>query len=218
MSEDRATSPIPDAAVEVITERYDSGAKQRATYLIDGKEIGFRWWEESGALGIEFGLKDSVKHGLYRDWFSDGTLSEDAWYHEGKEHGEHRQFLDGVVIATCTMVHGTGLDLWYNEPGVLAEERAMLDGERHGFERWWTGDNQTIYEESHFYHGTEHGIFRQWNRKGRLSRGYPRYYVNGQRVTKRQYLRACLTDLTLPPFDAADNDPHRNLPPGVQTA
>src|SRR5687767_1327136 len=127
MNEERAISPIPDNAVEVITETYDSGGKMRAVHLIDGKEVGCRQWEESGALGIEFGLKDDVKHSLYRNWFSDGDLSEDTWYHEGKEHGEHRQFLDGVCIGTYTMEHGTGIDLWYNSPGVLAEEREFVD-------------------------------------------------------------------------------------------
>jgi antitoxin component YwqK of YwqJK toxin-antitoxin module len=216
MNADRDNSPIPDNAVEVITERYDSGAKQSATYLIDGKEIGFRWWEESGALGIEFGLKDGVKHGLYRA-FDGEELLEDAVYVDGKEHGEHRQFHDGVCIATYTMEHGTGLDLWYNEPGVLAEEREYRDGARHGFERWWSHGNQTIRAENHFHNDIEHGIFRQWNWQGKLSRDCPRYYVNGQRVTKRQYQRACLTGPTLPRFDAGDNDPHRPLPQGVQS-
>jgi antitoxin component YwqK of YwqJK toxin-antitoxin module len=210
------TSPIPDHALEVIRDTWESGSKKRAVYLIDGQEIGCRLWDESGLPEMEYGLRDGLIHGAFRTWVGDGQLSEEATYVDGKEHGESHQYQDGVCIGTYTMVHGTGLDLWCSAPGILAEERAMRDGQRHGFERWWSGDNQTIYEESHFHHGTEHGIFRQWNRQGRLSRGYPRYYVNGQRVAKRQYLRACLTDPTLPPFDAADNDPHRPLPPGVQ--
>jgi hypothetical protein len=215
MIEDRTTSPIPDHAVEVITERYDSGAKQSATYLIDGQEIGCRLWDESGLPEMEYGLRDGLMHGAFRTWDGDGQLLEEATYIEGKEHGEARQYQDGVCIGSYAMDHGTGLDLWYNAPGVLAEERAFRDGERHGFERWWTGDNQTVYEESHFSNGIEHGIFRQWNPQQKLRRGYPRYVVMGQRVTKRQYQRACLSDPTLPRFYAADNQPYRTLP-GVQ--
>jgi hypothetical protein len=82
--------------------------------------------------------------------------------------------------------------------------------------RWWThdetGHNEKVYDESHYRHGTQHGIFRRWNENDKLSRGYPQYYVNGERVTKRQYERACRTDPTLPPFRAEDNLPQRPLP------
>lgn len=206
------TSPIPDDAVEVIMERYENGSKQRAAYFVDGKEIGFRFWDESGALAIEFGLKDGLKHGLYRVLDSEDELSEVATYVEGKEHGETIQYCNGERIGSYVMDHGTGVDLWFCSPGILSEERHYLDGERHGFERWWNCDNQTVNEESHFWKGIQHGIFRQWNPQHKLRRGYPQYFIHGQRVTKRQYLRACVTDPTLPPFVAEDNNPTRRLP------
>jgi hypothetical protein len=104
--------------------------------------------------------------------------------------------------------------LWFQAAGVLSEEREYRDGQRHGYERWWCADNQTVGEESHYWHGIEHGIFRQWNAQRRLRRGYPRYFVQGQRVTKRQYVRACHHDPTLPPFVADDNQPFRSCPEG----
>ena len=113
------------------------------------------------------------------------------------------------------MEHGTGTDLWYCAPGVLSEEREYLNGNRHGYERWWNSDNQTVYEESHFQIDINHGIFRQWNNHGKLRRGYPQYFVAGERMTKCQYERACLKDSTLPPFLASDNQPMRQLPAEV---
>jgi hypothetical protein len=36
--------------------------------------------------------------------------------------------------------------------------------------------------------------------------------VNGVKVTKRQYLKACAADPKLPPFRAKDNQPSRRFP------
>lgn len=165
---------------------------------------------------MESGLQDGVMHGLYRTWYDNGQLCEESTYVEGKEHGETKQYdEDGVQIGSYVMNYGTGVDLWYSAPGILAEEREYRDGKWHGYERWWTDDNQTLCEESHFWNGIEHGIFRRWNQQNKLSRGYPRYYILGKRVNKRQYVRACRNDPTLPPFVADDNRPFRPLPQGI---
>jgi antitoxin component YwqK of YwqJK toxin-antitoxin module len=216
MNERTSRSPIPDDAIEVVTETWENGDKQRTVYVIDGKEIGFRYWGSSGALLIEFGLKDGIKHGLYRTWDEDGQIVEESTYYEGKEHGEAKQYDEnGVQIGSYIMEYGTGTDLWFHTAGVLSEEREYRDGQRHGFERWWSGDNQTIDQESHFWNDIEHGIVRQWNAQKKLRRGYPQYYIMGKRVNKRQYERACRNDPTLPPFVAEDNQPFRKLPKGV---
>ncbi|KAB8140352.1 hypothetical protein F8S13_24285 [Chloroflexia bacterium SDU3-3] len=110
------------------------------------------------------------------------------------------------------MEHGTGVDLWFGGPGTLAEERHCLDGDRHGYERWWNSDNRTIWLEGHFWHGEEHGIFREWSARGRLRRGYPRYFVAGQQVDRRRYERARRVDPSLPPPLANENAPLRPLP------
>ncbi|NOK63791.1 MAG: hypothetical protein GFH27_549283n23 [Chloroflexi bacterium AL-W] len=156
-------------------------------------------------------------HGWYRTWHENEQLCEVMWYKQGQEHGTNKQYDEqGNLIGTYTMVHGTGVDLWFAKPGVISEERHYQDGAHHGYERWWTADNQTISEEGHFWHGVEHGIFREWNASGRLRRGYPHYFVLGNRVNKRQYIRACQQDPTLPPFNADDNEPTRQLPDGVK--
>lgn len=178
-------SSIPDHAVEVVKETWETGGKKIAQYYVEGEEIGYRYWEPSGVLWLECGLQNGQRHGHFRMWHDNGKLHEEGYYHDGKEHG------------------------------LLSEEREYLDGNRHGYERWWNGDNRTIYEESHYWNGIQHGIFRRWNQQGKLRRGYPQYYVMGERMTKRQYERACQEDSRLPLFVASDNQPIRQVPAEV---
>jgi antitoxin component YwqK of YwqJK toxin-antitoxin module len=162
---------------------------------------------------IEGTLRDGALHGPWRRYYPDGQLLHETAYVVGKEHGTARQYDEsGNLIGSYQMDHGTGLDLWYSAAGVLAEERGYRDGERHGYERWWNEDNRTVFEEGHFWRGEPHGIMRQWIAQGRLRRGYPQYFVHGNRVTKRHYQRACLADPTLPAWRAEDDQPQRPLP------
>jgi len=210
-------TPIPVEAHEVIRETWDNGTKKTADYFVDGQLVAYRYWNETGQLEVETGIRDDQRHGLFRTWYENGQLEAVTWYENGKEHGTSEQYdKNGNLIGTYTMVHGTGIDLWFEESGFLAEERHLLDGERHGYERWWDRNNRTIWKESHFWHGVKQGIFREWNRAGQLGHGYPQYFVAGQRVSKRQYERACRHDPTLPPFRAEENSPTRQLPEEVQ--
>lgn len=217
MSEQSYVSPIPENAVEVIDKVYEDGSSERALYRVDGKDLGFRYWNPSGALVWEVGLKDGIYHGSFRRWYDNGQVEQDSSYIEGKEHGETKQYdPHGVQIGSYLMDYGTGLDLWFCSRGILSEERQYLNGERHGYERWWRcewrDEKQMVWEESHFWHGVEHGIFRRWNKLGKLHRGYPQYFVNGKRLNKRHYVSVCRKDPTLPPFVADDNFPIRQLP------
>jgi hypothetical protein len=73
-------------------------------------------------------------------------------------------------------------------------------------------DETSVFMERHFQRGVLHGIRRDWNVHGRLRRGYPKYYVRGEQVCKRQYVRAAAADPTLPPFRVEDNNPGRVFP------
>ncbi len=203
---------IPAEAEERIEETFASGTPKLASYWIADIQIGRRFWDMDGMLGLEYRMHGEHMHGLFRRWDA-GILTHETAYRDGKEHGTARQYdQHGTMIGSYTMIDGTGLDLWFYAAGVLAEERACHDGALHGFERWWNDDNATIYQESHFWHGQEHGVFRRWNAHGRLARGYPQYFIKGRKVTKRQYLQASATDDTLPRFQIADHNPHRTLP------
>ena len=138
-------------------------------------------------------------------------------FHEGLPHGVAKQFsANGRVIGTYTMVHGTGIDLWRGEREdgsiYLAEVLYLRDGRRQGFEWWINDDQKTVYEERHWDEGLLHGIWREWNEAGRLRKGFPKYHLKGEQVTKRVYLKACAHDSTLPAFRIQDNRPARAFP------
>lgn len=203
-------SSIPDGAAEVFVEVESSGHRLFKC-VMNGEEVGCRRRGDHGELFEEHGLKDGRYHGYWRQWGPDGKLEFETLYVNGLEHGTARQWDNGKLVCSYEMDYGTGVDL-YGGVRALSEERHMNDGFRHGFERWWD-DNNTVWQESHFKRGKEHGVFRHWNHRGGPRRGYPQYFVDGSRVTKRQYLRAAALDPSLPPYREEDNNPERELPP-----
>src|SRR5260370_20988224 len=107
MTEQTSISCIPDDAVEFITTTWLNGNKQRSLYLLDGKEIGWRWWYPSGVLGMEGELRDGIAHGSYRVWHENGRISQESTYYEGKEHGETRQYDEnGLQIGSYILEYG----------------------------------------------------------------------------------------------------------------
>ena len=187
--------------------------------VLNGKVVGYRHFDEDGLLDLEYGLKDGKKHGMEYSWLF-GQLYSAGPYVNGLIHGTARQWGDdGKLIGTYTLSNGTGIDLWRDqrEDGLiyLCEVWHWKKGKIHGFEWWINEDQKTVWTERHHFEGQLHGIWREWNDKGNLSRGFPQYYVQGEKVNKRQYLKACQTDPTLPPFRFEDNEPGRCFPPEV---
>ncbi|HEY1219217.1 MAG TPA: hypothetical protein VGF03_09790 [Bryobacteraceae bacterium] len=215
-------SSIPKEAQERVTATFvASPRKYRAECVLSGKVVGIRHFHETGELEDECPLADGLIHGTEYRSDSPGHLTSAEPYYKGLPHGTARQWShDGKLIGTYIMKHGTGLDLWWQEgldngQPYLSEARYYKDGKRHGFEWWLNEDQKSVWEESHFQADRSHGIERSWNCHGRLCRGCPKYWVNDVRVTKRQYLRACAKDPTLPPFREADNRPQRKFPKEV---
>jgi len=205
---------IPADAAEVVDERYPAGAKKSASYFLGSEKVGFRLWDEEGRLEFENALRHGVRHGNEYSFYPNGRLLEVTPYRDGRIHGTGRQWSeDGRLLVTYRLVRNTGLDLWCGDGGALSEEHyCPKDGEL-GYRREWNCDDRTICQEYFFVLGKGyHGVWREWNRRGRLRRGFPRYYVADRRVTKRQYLRASLGDPSLPLYRAEDNEPVRVLP------
>jgi hypothetical protein len=214
---DCAPSSIPEDTEEVLVETEEH--EHFPTVLVyscrvGGEVVGNRRRYTDGRLIREMGWRNDRSNGWDREWDSDGQLCFESFRIDNTEHGVCRQWHEGRLIGWYVMDHGTGLDLWRDHDGSLQEERCLRGQGQHGFERWWeTPGNFRIWWERHFHQNLEHGIERKWLRGDRLSRGYPRYFVQGQQVTKRQYLSAAKKDPTLPPFREEDNRPERPLPP-----
>jgi antitoxin component YwqK of YwqJK toxin-antitoxin module len=215
----RSIKPIiPEKALQRTAEKYPSGKKHKTFHYLNGKKVGRRIWNEDGSMFIECAMKDGVDHGRFRHFDPEGWLIWEGSCLKGKHHGVTRQFdRNGKVIGKTRMHHGTGADLWYSYDGLLSEERYIVDCRWNGFERWWNEDQRSVWEETHFKNDLEHGVRRKWNSEGKLKRGFPRYFINGHRVTKQQYFSACRHDVSLPKFSLADNAPYRKLPLEIQS-
>lgn len=198
----------------MVEEHRPNGARRSATYFMGGEKVGFRQWDKEGHLEFEYALQDGVKHGHEYRFHPNGQLLEKETYRRGQLHGTGRQWAeDGRLLVTWKMVNSTGLDLWCDEDGNLAEEGYWPRPGELGYRRDWNGDEQTVWREYFYVFGVGYqGVWREWNARGRLRRGFPRYYVNDRQVTKRQYLKACESDPTLPPLRPEENDSHRQLP------
>jgi len=205
---------IPVDAVETVTERYPDGTKKEASYFVGDEEVGYRMLDEQGTLDYE-SSRSGIHRGSYYRFHPNGQLLEIQPYHKDTMHGIGKQWAeDGELLVTWKLVRGVGLDLWCDTwSKTLSEERYWSDEGKVGYKRQWNEDEATIWQEYFVLQGTGyHGVWREWNAKGRLRRGFPRYFVSDGKVTRRQYLRACKSDPTLRPYRPEDDDPNRELP------
>jgi hypothetical protein len=183
--------------------------------------VGQRVYHLKGTLVLETPIKDGLKHGREFTWDEDGKLLLIEPYVKGKIHGRAEQYgKDDKVIGTYRLNHGTGFDIWRQEDEdqtvFISEIHHLQDGIPHGYEWHFASSEQNLWHERHWYMGKTHGIERVWNSKGRLHRGYPRFYILDQAVSRPKYLKLALTDKTLPAFRENDNQPHRNFPSEIQ--
>ena len=213
----KGRSSIPAAARERITARYvATRTKYMAECRFDGQLVGMRHFDESGELACEVPLRHGKIHGLVR-WFEGGRPSFTEPYARGLPHGVARQWsAEGAPMGSYSMKRGTGIDVWrcHDSSGrqpYVSEIRHLKNGRLDGFE-WWLDVDRRVWWERHFRNHQLHGIERIWNSRGRLRRGYPRYWMGGKQVGKRQYLRACAADRSLPPFRDPDNQATRINP------
>ena len=221
----RYKSDIPPNIVEQVTREFrrEGGAiYPRVTVCtLNGEVVGQRAYWEEGQLVTETPLRNGTKHGREFQWHDDGRLSLIEPYVNGKIHGTARQYgRDGSVIGTYSIRHGTGYDIWRveEEDGsiYISEIHSLKDGWPHGYEWRLTATPHILWHEVHWHEGQYHGIERQWNAANKLSRGFPQYWIKGERVDKRKYLRAAKKDPSLPAFRLKDNSPRRRFPSAIE--
>ncbi len=212
-------SSIPEEAREKVTARYGKIGKKRAEYYNGKERVGIREFFVTGEPESEWSFQNDVRHGREYHWYEPDKLMSCAPYENGVAHGTAFQWgRDGSLLGSYTMDRGTGIDLWWQDwedgSATLEEVHYERNGSSHGFE-WWLNTDASLREERHWCEGEGHGIEREWNAKGGLRRGCPRYYVHGERVTKRQYSKASAQDTTLPSCRPEDNAPQRVFPPEI---
>ncbi|HEY9843844.1 MAG TPA: hypothetical protein V6D23_25465 [Candidatus Obscuribacterales bacterium] len=214
-------SSTPPRAREEITRRFADGRPAQANYYLAEEWVGERSFDDAGRLEEERVYRQGRPHGWQYFFHADSEhLMSAEPYANGLPHGTAYQWAEDCRLIGCyQMVHGTGTDLWWGSANTtsaiqLSEVHPLVAGSLHGIQ-WWLGEDGEPYEETYWKMGSRHGIERCWNGDGGLRRGYPRYYIDDLRVTKRQYLRACASNPELPPFRAQDNQPRRQLPPEI---
>lgn len=221
----RPKSDIPSGITERLIREYEPVgpfAYRLVECILNDQLVGQRVYDQDGQLILETPIKDGKRHGREYRWYEDGsTLESVESYDNGLIHGLAKQYgRSGRLIGTYRMKHGTGFDVWRQEweDGSISvsEIHSMRDGSPHGYELWFGGKRPTLRHERHWYEGKYHGIERKWNEKGKLRRGYPKYWSHSQQLTKRQYLRAAQTDKTLPPYRDKDNTPRRKFPAEIE--
>lgn len=225
----RLKSDIPAGVVEQLVSEYrrEDGEHGALIYyrtvncLLNGQVVGRRAYTPGGILVMETPLKDGQKHGREFTWSEEGTLLLVEPYAEGKIHGTAEQYGSrGRLIGTYHFVHGTGFDIWRTEHRdgrvTVSEIHSLRNGLRHGYEWWFTSDGRSLWHERHWQTGSNHGIERMWNSQGKLKRGYPKYWIMGQTVSKRKYLQAAKADPALPVFREQDHSPEREFPAEIE--
>jgi hypothetical protein len=189
--------------------------------FVAGNFVGRRVYNEEGILVLETPMKDGLRHGREQTWDDEGNLLSIEPYAKGKIHGTAKQFgRNGKVIGTYKLKHGTGFDIWRqeNERGrvFVSEIHCLKDGLPQGYEWWFASSKRDLMHERHWQMGKLHGIERVWNNKGNLRRGYPKFYIADQVVSKQKYAKMALIDITLPAFHEEDNYPKRKLPSEIK--
>ena len=221
----RRKSDIPANATDVVVSDYREVGLHvsfRITEcILNGRVVGQRSYDQDGRLMMETPMKNGKRHGREYVWDENGDLLSVEPYVDGKLHGVARQYgRNGKVIGTYRCVRGTGYDIWRfeREDGSIgiSEIHSLRDNLPHGYEWWLKSDQHSVWHERHWHHGEYHGIERMWSEKGKLKRGYPKYWVKGQTVNKRLYLRAAENDKTLPEFLDNENRPHRQFPVEIE--
>ncbi|MFT7618405.1 MAG: hypothetical protein ACI97A_002048 [Planctomycetota bacterium] len=199
-----------------------------AEYLINGEKVGERYWNEYGFLCQEFAMKNGEKNGRCYDFSFGGKLSLVEPYFEGKPHGVAIQFSEsGKVMGTYELKHGSGIDLWRdhfdgqkNNPVYLAEVHYLKDWVQDGFSWFINEDQKSVWMESFFSKSHLHGyvgIERQWDIEvASLDKGYPKFSIGDEEVTKEAYQLICKEDPSLLPYREADDSPERTFPPEIE--
>jgi antitoxin component YwqK of YwqJK toxin-antitoxin module len=213
-------SSIPANAMERVKMRHANDAKSVSHYFKNRKKVGVRFFDDDGSMSMEFGVKDGKEHGNHYEWIS-GKLVFFQKIRNGLAYGTAKQWSSetGKLIGSFKMNNGNGIDLWWHDWSGrvhLSEAIFLKNGRPHGIE-WALNDNgKSVHLEQHWFNGTWHGIRRLWKNSQTLLKGFPQFYIKNEQVSKAKYLKACENDPTLPKYKTADDRWFRKFPKSLK--
>lgn len=182
-------------------------------FMLAGQRIAQVVWAPNGSLLSErhFDRHGRV-HGLEISRHEDGSVEWQMPWLRGQMHGVARQRdTEGRDLYRSRFVRGSGVDLWV-QGGAITEFREHSNSLVHGIERW--GHPLLPSEEGHFLRGRRAGVFRRWSGKD-LERGYPRYFIDDEEVTRSRYVEARSDRPELQPDRRRDDRRERQMPPAL---
>lgn len=167
-------------------------------------------WTLSGRVWSEIFFDHLGRRvGLEVDRFPDGRVSWRVPWVRGQMHGVAMQFDErGRVLMRSRFVRGCGVDVFTND-GRVTEFHEVVNSVPHGVTRW--GNPLTPWSEEHYLDGKRAGVFREW-RGSKLTRGFPKYFVDDVQVSREEYRRLRRKRPELPPDRRAEDSPTRELP------
>lgn len=131
--------------------------------LLDGP---CRYWSPEGKIISSSILREGS--GFLRKLNKDGSPDCEYYLQDGLKQGMHKDWLTyshgdaiipGYVIKTYEADRAQGWSRFYSLKHILLSESMMQDNHLHG-------------------------VLRNWDRKGNMLEGYPRYFINGKEVTQ----------------------------------
>ena len=101
----------------------------------------------------EYETKYCIKHGLYKQYYENGSLEYVSTYKNGKLDGEYKEWSeDGILLEHSYYRDGklNGEYKLYYDSGKIFREGVYIIGEREGEFKEWYSDRQLLF----------HGIYK----------------------------------------------------------
>jgi hypothetical protein len=177
------------------------GGKAQIAWSIAGDVLSERYFDANGRA-----------HGMEVSRYEDGAVEWQVPWVRGQMHGIARQFDEsGRELFRARFVRGSGIDLWV-QANEIVELRECKDSVPHGVERW--GHPLLPYEEGYFIRGKRAGVFRRWI-GSELETGYPRYFIDDEEVSRKEYLQTRRRRPELPASRRKDDRRGRSMHSGL---
>ena len=142
----------------------------------------------------EYELKNGLKDGLFKRWWSNGKLQKEEMYKEGRVDGASRTwYKNGQLRSAINWKMGWFHGIWsdWDEEGFLIREEHYKNDHTHGYLRSWFRGTEQLYEEAYYEKGQLVGPQKYWHFNGNLKEEIDSHYrktwhENGQLFEERQ--------------------------------
>ena len=112
------------------TSWYKNGKKMVERTWKEGLRDGaFKLWTEAGTLESRGYNNDNLRHGLFEEFYSNGTKKSEVEYINGKIESFFKWKPDGTQCPNSLVKGGEGLVFHYNEDGSVDSNQSYFEGD-----------------------------------------------------------------------------------------